>query len=111
MKIGFDFDGTITKNPAVFKVLIDALQISHHDVYLISGTVQSERDKVIEELREYDISFSSNNIILKPEVGSLEEVTNWKFEMIDRLKIRCFFENRTETAKKINEICSTMVIQ
>jgi hypothetical protein len=111
MKIAFDFDGTITKNPTLFKVLIESLQSSHHDVYLISGTSEEKRAELLSELRDYGISFSSHSIILKPIAGNIHEVTQWKYDVIDKLKIRCFFENRRETAKKINELCTTFLIQ
>lgn len=111
MSIGFDYDGTITKNPYLFSQLIKSLQLSEHKIYIISGTREALRHELELELIEYDIMLDSNFIILKPEPGDIDAVTEWKYDMIDKLKIRCFFENRAHSAKKINELCTTFLIQ
>jgi hypothetical protein len=110
MNIGFDYDGTITKNPHLFKEIILAFQLSGHEIYIITGTVENLRTKLNAELIEFGIDPESIKIIMKPSAGDLKDVTTWKCGQIDILKIRCFFENKSYTAKKINSLCTTLKI-
>ncbi len=112
MKFGFDFDGTITKNPATFKVLINCLAANEKNkLYLISGTAKSKYEDVCSELLTYDINpLIFTKIILKDQETDIDQTTKWKFQKIDELKIRCFFENREETCKTLSELCTILKV-
>ena len=112
MIIAFDHDGTITKNPFIFKVLIDSLVKSEHRIYIISGTAKEDRYNLISELESFNISLIPGKIdlILKDTYSDIKETSEWKKEMIDRLKIRCYFENRMETAETIRDLCNVFLV-
>lgn len=112
MKIGFDFDGTITKNPFLFRILINSLIASGNEIYIISGTAEKDRLILTNELKSFGIiNVPNSNIILKYEYGDVADTTNWKFNIIDKYKIRCYFDNRPETIKKLNMLCTTFLIK
>jgi len=112
MNIGFDFDGTITKNPFIFKVLIESLK-KDNDLFLISGTSEGERNNLIKELISFGIQESSfKNIVLKEEsTSNVNEVSLWKKHKIDTLKIRLYFENREETANIVSDLCNVCLFK
>ena len=111
MRIGFDFDGTITKNPAAFKVLIESLFAAGHELYLISGSSIQCADAIVKELNEYEINhLHFTHIILKPEESDIATTSLWKYNIIDKNKIRCFYENRRETSAMISELCTVFNI-
>ena len=112
MRIGFDFDGTITKNPFIFKVLIDSLKINN-ELYLISGTSIKDKSKLIQELNTFGLSeMDFTCLVLKEESTSdVNIVSEWKKNKIDTLKIRLYFENREETANKIVDLCNVCLFK
>lgn len=112
MNIGFDFDGTITKNPWLFKQLIDMFRSVNgvRSVYIISGTSHADRHKLLNELKAFNITVNPENIITKPESGNISDVTMWKYNLVDELKIRLYIENREETAVKLSELCTIFKI-
>lgn len=110
MKIAFDFDGTITKNPFFFKFLIESLINNGSEIYIISGTCKKDRKKMLKEIKSYNIKIFSENIITKDKPGNLIDVTEWKKKVIDELKIRVYFENREETSKLVSELCTVFKI-
>lgn len=110
MRFGFDFDGTITKNPIVFKILIESLIKNNYDVYIISGTAESKRKNVVQELNSYGVKLEKVNLILKETESDIYSTTKWKFDHIDKLKIRCYFENRNITANDISELCTVLKV-
>lgn len=105
MNIAFDFDGTITKNPFLFKSLIELL-MPMYDIYIISGTAKKDQNKLLKELLNYNINIDLNNILLKDDYGDINNTTEWKYNIIDKYKIRLYFENRLDTAQKIQELCT-----
>lgn len=114
MRIGFDFDGTITKNPYLFKIFIEALvKDKVNEIYIISGTAELDRTKLLSELSDYGILdlINNDNIILKQEDGNIDDVSNWKFGIIDKYKIRCYFDNRSETLEVVSSLCTTFLVK
>lgn len=111
MRIGFDFDGTITKAPHVFKLLIESLFSQNHTLFLISGTHVNLKHELISELISYGIEPNMfSEIILKDISGDISDVTKWKYNNIDLLKIRLYFENRDETANKLSNLATILKI-
>lgn len=109
MRIAFDYDGTITKNPYLFKVFAEALK-EKHELYIISGTNMKLYKELVSELSDMGLDEKWFRIVLKPKDGDLDDVTEWKKGIIDTYKIRCYFENRQKTADAINEFCTTFKI-
>lgn len=107
MKIGFDFDGTITKNPFIFKILVESLQ-KDNDLYIISGTSYADKRMLLSELNSFSINENYfKEIILREESSTdVMVVSEWKKHIIDKYKIRLYFENRKETAIQINDLCN-----
>lgn len=111
MRIAFDYDGTITKNPFLFKEIIEAMYKNGHELYIITGTEQKHRKQLMAELNSFGINKDCiEAIFMKPKKGNVKNVTKWKCKVIDSIKIRCFFENREESAIKINNFCTTFKI-
>ncbi len=107
MRIGFDFDGTITKNPFLFKKFIDIFRTAGIEIFIISGTAEVDRPRLLAELESYEIRIPNDCIILPPQYNDVLETSTWKRDQIDKLKIRAYFENRIETISVINDLCTT----
>lgn len=111
MTIGIDFDGTITKNPFLFKHLIELFQKNNDIVYIVSGTAEEHRNQLKQELYKYGIFVPESCIILKPTYGNLNETTQWKVSQVDKLKIRLFIDNNSITLDAIGPYCTTFLIR
>lgn len=110
MKIAFDFDGTITKAPHIFKVLIKALK-KNHSLYIITGTNVKDMNNLLIELQSYNIKPKwFKNIFYRDKPGNLDEVSKWKAKILDEHKIRLYFENRQETCQYLSELCNILKI-
>lgn len=107
IKIAFDFDGTITKNPYLFSNLINALIMANFDVHIISGTAVEDKERMRDELSDYGVGLSSVTLILPDQYMDIKNTSLWKRDQIDKLKIRAYFENRIETISVINDLCTT----
>jgi len=94
MKIGIDVDGTMDEAPWLYSLLTRALREAGHEVHVI--TYRDDREKVIEQLREWGISYDGlhlpDGIVYAPE---------WKGELAGKLGLDVMFEDSPEVLSKM----------
>jgi len=93
MKISFDFDGTLTSNPQLFRQITSAFSANGDDLFVISGRRTS---KPIEQfLEEHDFP--------QMEIQTQDRLMgNGKTGTIDQLGIDLHFDNNPAVADAVS---------
>ena len=107
LRIAFDFDGTITRYPHLFKEMIESYVSQDHKVFIVTGT-KDERI-VIDKLREW--GFPSIGILVLPEHKEYSDVPKFKREFCIINKIDLMYENNEFTAELIREVCPVFLVR
>jgi len=110
MKIGIDYDGTITDAPELFSILSEAIIKSGGEVYVITYRTDS-KEEIQKLLAEHKISYTD---IVLPEED--DDFATWKAKQAQNLGIDCMFEDSPEVLMNMPEhikrfwICNPEVI-
>ena len=99
MVIGLDIDDTITRHPAFFAFLSQALIDAGHKVVII--TFRGERESTEADLREWGIAYSElflGTYEAVREVG----VDEWKSTVCQRHGVEVFFEDDADVLRHVD---------
>ena len=107
LRIAFDFDGTVTRYPHLFKEMVESYVYQHHNVFIVTGT--KDESLVRRKLNEW--GFPQMGILVLPEDKEYSDVPKFKKNFCTREKIDLMYENNQYTAEIIREVCPVFLVR
>lgn len=99
MIVGIDMDGTITKHPELFRILVKGLQAEGNSVHII--TCRLEPEAVVESLNALGIGFDEVHTPV-PEKDFMT-VGEWKAEVCREVGVDIMFEDSPDVLVSLPE--------
>ncbi len=101
MNIAFDIDDTITRHPAFFALVSQALVKAGHRVLIITFRDEHSRDVTEADLRQWGIAYEQL-ICWSMETCDLADIDSWKATVCRDHDVDVFFEDDPDVLAKVD---------
>lgn len=100
MKVGIDFYDTLTAYPEIYATMIQALEDSGVEVYIISAVKAENEERARRAIDNCDLAYTEVRIIVFEEYDQVPELKLWACK---ELGIQMMIDDRADTCAKLNK--------